>query len=129
VTGYLYEKDLISQKYQILMSPRHDHLVRELAAELQIPVQEIRKYLIEHLDMILLENLPARAEAAAADCPSNNDLATGLGRTKYAVYIPIVTVAAMDAIFYDANERVLAGMPVADAVAYGKAKIREVLRQ
>jgi len=30
-------------------------LVRKIAAELEIPVQELRRYLIDHLDMMLLE--------------------------------------------------------------------------
>ena len=129
MSGYLYEKDLVSQKYRILVSIRHDQLVREIASELGIPVQELRRYLIEHLDMILLENLPARAEAAGTIRSNNNDVAAALGKEKYTRYIPILPVAAMDLIFHDVNERVRTGTPFAEAVAYGRAQIREALRQ
>jgi len=129
MSGYLYEKDLVSQKYRILVSIRHDQLVREIATELGIPVQELRRYLIEHLDMILLENLPARAEAAGTKLSDNGEVATALGKEKYTLFIPILPVAAMDSIFRDVNERVRTGIPVAEAVAYGRAQIREALRR
>jgi hypothetical protein len=129
VSGYLFEKDLVSQKYRILVSMRHDRLVRGIASELEIPVQELRKYLIDHLDMILLENLPARAEVADSRARSFDEIARSLGREKYTVYIPIVPVAAMDAIFHAVNECVYTGMPVADAVRYGRAQVREAIRR
>ena len=129
MSGYLYENDLVSQKYRILVSIRHDKLVREIASELGIPVQELRRYLIEHLDMILLENLPARAEAAGTDLSKGNGVAAALGKEKYTIYIPILPVAVMDSIFRDVNERMRTGTPVAEAVAYGRAQIREALRR
>jgi energy-converting hydrogenase A subunit M len=129
MSGYLYEKDLVSQKYRILVSVRHDKLVREIASELGIPLQELRRYLIEHLDMILLENLPARAEAARTELFNSDEVATALGKEKYTIYIPILPVAAMDSIFRDVNERVRTGTPVAEAVACGRAQIREALRR
>lgn len=127
--SYLYEKDLVSQKYRILISGRHDGLVRKIASELNIPVQELRRYLIEHLDMLMLENLPARAESADIHDQASDALTRALGRVRYTVYIPIVPVAAMDAIFHDVNERVRTGMALADAITYGRSQIREALRR
>jgi hypothetical protein len=129
MSDYLYENDLVSQKYRILVAARHDHLVRQIAVDLGIPVQELRRYLIEHLDMILLENLPARAETADANADPGDVIAKSLGREKYTAYVPVVPVAAMESIFHDVNERVHTGFPIGEAVAYGKAQIREVMRR
>jgi energy-converting hydrogenase A subunit M len=61
---YLYEKDLRQMKLTILESRRHDAVVMELAATLGIKRQQLRKILIERSDMMFLENLPARCDAA-----------------------------------------------------------------
>ncbi len=61
---YLYEKDLRQMKLIILESRRHDAAVMELAATLGIKRQQLRKILIERSDMMFLENLPARCDAA-----------------------------------------------------------------
>lgn len=128
MTTYLYEQDLVTQKYRILVAMRHDSLVRNIALELDIPVQELRRYLIEHLDMIQLENLPARAEMADDHADHGDALARALGREKYSVYLRIVSGATMDAIFREVDARVHTGTPVDDAVAYGRTQIREALK-
>ena len=128
MTTYLYEQDLITQKYRILVAMRHDSLVRKIALDLNIPVQELRRYLIEHLDMIQLENLPARAEMAEDHADQDNAVARALGREKYSVYLRILPCAAMDAIVNEVNTRVHAGTPVDDAVAYGRTQVREALK-
>jgi len=128
MTTYLFEQDLVTQKYRILVAMRHDRLVRQIALELDIPVQELRRYLIEHLDMIQLENLPARAEMADAHADQGNTVARALGREKYSLYLRILSGAAMDAIFRDVNARVQEGTPVDDAIAYGRTQIREALK-
>jgi hypothetical protein len=128
VTTYLYEQDLLTQKYRILTALRHDRLVRQIAQELDIPVQELRRYLIDHLDMIQLENLPARAEMAEAHADPDNPVARALGREKYSTYLRILNGAAIDAIFRDVSARVHAGTPADDAVRQGRAQIREALR-
>ena len=129
MTTYLYEKDLVPQKYRILVANRHDTLVRKIATELDIPVQELRKYLIEHLDMMLLENLPARAEMADAHADLNDPVARALGREKYTLYLQMVSNVAMESIFHAVNDRVRTGAPVQDAIRYGREQIREELRR
>ena len=129
MTTYLYEKDLVPQKYRILVAHRHDTLVRKIGAELNIPVQELRKYLIEHLDMMLLENLPARAEMADAHADQDDPVARELGREKYTLYLEIISDAAMESIFHAVSNRVRAGISLKDAIAYGRAQIREELRR
>jgi energy-converting hydrogenase A subunit M len=129
MTSYIYEKDLMPQKYRILVVNRHDTLVRKIAAELDIPVQELRKYLIEHLDMMLLENLPARAEMADAHADQDDPVARELGREKYTLYLQIISGAAMESIFHAVSDRVHAGTAMEDAIAYGRTQIREELRR
>jgi energy-converting hydrogenase A subunit M len=129
MTTYLYEKDLVPQKYRILVAQRHDTLVRKIAAELDITVQELRKYLIDHLDMILLENLPARAEMADSFADQDDPVARELGREKYTRYLQLLSNAAMESIFHAVSDRVRTGTPVKDAIAYGREKIREELRR
>jgi energy-converting hydrogenase A subunit M len=129
MTSYLYEMDLVPQKYRILVAHRHDALVRKIAAELDIPVQELRKYLIEHLDMILLENLPARAEMADAHADPDDPVARSLGREKYTRYLQIISDAAMESIFHAVSDRVHAGTAIEDAITIGRSQIREELRR
>jgi hypothetical protein len=129
VTSYLYEKDLVPQKYHILVANRHDILVRKIALELDIPVQELRRYLIEHLDMMLLENLPARAEMADAYADRDDPVARALGREKYTRYLQIVPDVTMEHIFHEVSDRVHAGIVIEDALAYGRVRIREELRR
>jgi hypothetical protein len=128
MTTYLYEQDLVTQKYRILVAMRHDRLVRKIALELNIPVQELRRYLIEHLDMIQLENLPARAEMADDHADQGDAIARALGREKYSLYLRILSGATMDAIFREVDARVHTGTPVDDAIAYGRTQIREALK-
>jgi energy-converting hydrogenase A subunit M len=129
VTTYLYEKDLIPQKYRILVAQRHDSLVRKIAGELDIPVQELRKYLIEHLDMMLLENLPARSEMADAYADTDDTIARALGREKYTLYLRIISSAAMESIFHAVNDRIRAGTPIDDAITFGRQRILEEIRR
>jgi hypothetical protein len=129
VTSYLYEKDLVPQKLRILVAQRHDSLIRKIAKELDIPVQELRKYLIEHLDMMHLENLPARAEMADAHADPGDPVARALGREKYTLYLRILDSAAMESIFHAVNDRIRAGTSTEDAIAYGRQKILEEIRR
>jgi len=129
VTAYLYEKDLVPQKYRILVTNRHDMLVRKIAAELEIPVQELRRYLIDHLDMMLLENLPARAEMAEAYADPEDGIARELGREKYSRYLQILPSVTMEHIFREVSDRVHAGVTIEDAITYGRGRIREELRR
>jgi energy-converting hydrogenase A subunit M len=129
VTTYLYENDLVPQKYRILVAHRHDTLVRKIALELDIPVQELRRYLIEHLDMMLLENLPAKAEMADVHADQDDPVARALGREKFTQYLQILPYAAMEPIFHEVSGLVHAGTPMEDAIAYGREKMREELRR
>jgi hypothetical protein len=127
MTPWLYEQDLAVQKYRILIATQHDHLIHILASDLGISVQELRKYMIEHIDMILLENLPARYEAARA-ADADDPVAQGLNRQIITTGIPLIPKHRMDGIFQLTKERIEAGSTIPEAVAAGRAMIREVIR-
>lgn len=127
MTPWLYEQDLAVQKYRILIATQHDHLIHILASDLGISVQELRKYMIEHIDMILLENLPARYEAARA-ADADDPVAQGLNRQIITAGIPLIPQHRMDGIFQLTKERIEAGSTIPEAVAAGRAMIREVIR-
>lgn len=128
MNGWLYEQDLITQKYRILIASRHDRLLRLIASGLGIGVQQLRRSMIEHLDMILLENLPARYEAAvAAGRDAADPVADALGSSLFTTCIPLVEENVMEDILRVTRDRIDRGMPVPDAIAAGKALIREVI--
>jgi energy-converting hydrogenase A subunit M len=128
MTKWLYEQDLVSQKYRILIAHEHDQLIRALASDLGVSVQELRRYMIEHIDMILLENLPARYEAeAAAGTNMDDPVAEELKPDIFSRGIPLIPKEQMDWILRKTKERIEAGSPVPEAVAEGKAMIRELI--
>jgi len=53
----------------------------------------------------------------------------GTGREKYTLYLQILSDAAMESIFHAVNDQVRTGIPIQDAIIYGRARIREELRR
>jgi hypothetical protein len=129
MSQWIYEQDLISQKYRILIAMRHDRIIRQIAAHLGIGLQELRKYIIEHYDMILLENLPARYEAAFGEADTGDPVAQALGRNLYTTYVPLVPGHVMDTIYWRVDSQVQSGVPLDVAAAGGRAMIREAMGQ
>jgi len=127
MTRYLYEKDLVAMKYAILISTRHDRLVREIASDLGMSHQNLRKYLIESFDMILMENLPARYEAGKAEIGNDAPLADALGRALYTRYIPLIERERINGILEQVRAMIADGIPQDEAVAKGKRMIGEEL--
>jgi hypothetical protein len=125
MTPYLYEKDLNSQKYAILASPRHDRMVREIAADLGVQSTKLRRYMMERFDMILLENLPARYDQARQGARSLPD--RELGATLYSRSVPLVDEETMGEIVAAVDELLRWNIPQAEAVAAGKKMIRELI--
>jgi hypothetical protein len=128
MTRYLYEKDLVAMKYAILISTRHDRLVREIARDLGMSHQNLRKYMIDRFDMILMENLPARYEAGKAEIGNDAPLADALGRVLYTRYIPLLERETMNGILEQVRAMIVQGVPQEEAVARGKKMIGEELR-
>ena len=81
----IYERDLRSMKLLILKGTRQDEAVLSLANRLGISRQQMRKILIAGCDMMTLENIGPRLEAAdaaaagTADALSIPHLTTALG--------------------------------------------------
>lgn len=125
MSTYLYEKDLTSQKFAILASPRHDRMVREIAADLGIRATRLRRYMMERFDMILMENLPARYEQAKREAGSLPD--TQIGAALYSRAVPLVDEESMGEIVATINQLLRKNVPDAEAVATGKKMIRELI--
>ncbi|OPY39114.1 MAG: hypothetical protein A4E35_00348 [Methanoregula sp. PtaU1.Bin051] len=127
MSAWIYEQDLTAQKYRILVSVRHDRVIRQIAADLDIGLQELRKYVIEHCDMILLENLPARYEAALTAAGDADPVAKAIGRDLYTTAIPLVPTGIMETIYQTTAAKVAAGTPFDAAVADARAMMKEVI--
>jgi hypothetical protein len=127
VIGYLYEKDLVAMKYSILISCRHDAMMREIALDLGVGVQQLRRYMIEHFDMILLENLPARYEAGKQDPDDDDDEAKMLGRALYTRYIPLFSRDDINHALNRIDAWISEGTPVDEAVVKGKKVLGAVI--
>jgi hypothetical protein len=127
VTEYLYEKDLVGMKYSILISSRHDALVREIARDLGVGVQQLRKYLIENFDMMLLENLPARYDAGKQDPDDDDEEAKMLGRALYTRYIPLFSREDINFALGRMDTWISEGIPPDEAIRKGKKVLGEVI--
>lgn len=120
----LFEKDLSAVKYHILESARHDRVVREIATDLGIPHLRLRRVLMDRLDMILLENLPARyEEGKRVDCETGG-IEGALSTHLYTRAVPLVSPQAMERIVERTRELAASGVPLGEAVAQGKALVR-----
>ncbi len=129
MTGYLYEKDLSAMKYAILTSTRHDRVVRSIAEELNIPQIKLRKWMIDHFDMMLLENLPARYDQGRMAMETNPPLEKKIGAALYTRAVPLISDGEMERIRKEVYALVKEGRPENDAVLAGREMIREVILQ
>jgi len=127
MSQWIYEQDLMPQKYRILIQMNHDRIIRQIAADLGTGVQELRKYLIGNCDMILLENLPARYEAALPAAGAADPVARAIGRDLYTKYIPLIPAETMNRIYERARARITAGSSFEEAAAEGRAMVREAM--
>jgi hypothetical protein len=125
---FLYEKDLRGMQFNILVSTRHDLVIGELAARYGLDKQRLRRRLIGELDMILLENMPARYEAWKESGDAGDEVARALGQELLTRYLPLIDRESMQAIVRETKERIRGGIPPDQAVAKGREIIREVLR-
>jgi energy-converting hydrogenase A subunit M len=129
MTGFIYEKDLSSMKYAILTSTRHDRMVREIALELDIPQIRLRKWMMDHFDMMLLENLPARYDQGKISREMDNPVDKILGAGLYTRAVPLISRSEMERITERVHAILKEGVPEQEAVTAGRKMIREVVFQ
>ncbi len=129
MTRFMYEKDLSSMKYTILSSTRHDRMVREIAAELDIPQIRLRKLIMERFDMMLLENLPARYDQGKIARETENPVEKDLGSGRFTRAIPLISSSEMDQITELVRTLIREGRSEQEAVTAGRKMIRDVILQ
>jgi hypothetical protein len=123
----LYEKDLRPFKFRILLSSRHQALLQTLAVRLGVQIQLLRKRMIERFDMQLLENLPARYEAAETIPEDSDPIDIALGMELFTRIIPLLDIDVMSTIRQNVGTLLKNGSSVEEAVMSGRAMIKEAL--
>lgn len=123
----LYEKDLRPFKFRILLSSRHDALLRTLSSSVGVSPQVLRKRMIERFDMQLLENLPARYEASEGINEGSNPIDTALGVDLFTRRIPLLDPGVMDEIRQRVHTLLQNGSSVEEALAVGRSLTKEAL--
>lgn len=91
----IYERDLKGMKYAILKSPFHTKVVRECAGMLEIPPMNMRRILIENLDMMMLESIGARYESWFNNGGGKDGFTTKSGSLLFSRYIPLIPEEVM----------------------------------
>lgn len=127
MSGYLYEKDLAAMKYAILISSRHDRMVREIAEDIAVSPQKVRKHIIERFDMLLLENLPARYYQGKLSARKDPPLDRALRRTLYTRAVPIIDDDRLGEIHLQVRKMIADGIEEDQAAERGRKMIGEVL--
>jgi len=127
MTGlFLYEKDLRPLKYNILTSTKHDAAVRAIARRLGVSDAKLRRLLIQRLDMSLLENIETRWEMGLRYADEGDPVAKELGCELFTRYIPLLDMERMKEI-YEETRALARDMPIEEAIARGRERIREAV--
>ncbi|MCM2466602.1 DUF1959 family protein [Methanoculleus oceani] len=128
MTGYLYEKDLRQMKFTILTSTRHDEAVRAIAGRLGISDAKLRMVLIRRFDMSLLENLESRWQMGQEHADNDSDpAAKDLGCELFTRFVPLVETETMRSICDETKAMIGDGSSRDEAIARGKARVREAV--
>lgn len=127
MTGYLYDKDLSAMKYAILTSTRHDRVVRVIAEELNIPQIKLRRWMMDHFDMMLLENLPARYDQGRMARETDSPIEKDLGAAFFTQAVPLLSEGEMERVKKEVFTLVHDGIPEKEAVNAGRKMIRDVI--
>ncbi|MBE6506460.1 MAG: DUF1959 domain-containing protein [Methanocorpusculum parvum] len=113
----VYERDLRSMKLLVLKGTRQDAAVLSLAGRLGLSRQQMRKILIAGCDMMTLENIGPRLEAADAAANGNAD----------ALSIPHLTTA-LGLLSDEEGKAFLSRVEAGESVESVKKAILEVLQ-
>lgn len=122
MTNLAYERDLTSMKFAILKGVYHAKIVLMMAEDLAVQPHQLRRHLIETLDMITLESIAPRYDAAKTfDEP--DEIKKALGYELYTRFIPIIPVHVMDNACYKAKSLIRDGYYEPDAIIEAKKYI------
>lgn len=127
MTVPLYEKDLTSMKYAILVSRRHDRMVHDIASDLGLPQLRVRRYIMDHCDMLLMENLPARYERGKKEQEDSPEPERSLGAHLYTHAVPLISEQLMDEIVGKVKDLLRHGTSMDQALPSGKKWLREAI--
>lgn len=108
----IYERNLQPMKLAILKGTRQDRAVIALAARLGISRQQMRKILINGCDMMILENLGPRLEAAD-EAAASDHIADALSLPHLTAATGLLSAAAAAEL----RRRAEAGTPVSELLA------------
>ena len=122
MTDLVYERNLTSMKFAILKGVYHAKLVLMMAEDLNIQPHQLRKHLIETLDMITLESIAPRYDVAKT-CIEPDEIKKALGYDLYTRYIPIIPIEVMDEACRTAKKMVQDGYYEPDAIIAAKQYI------
>ncbi|WP_292521377.1 DUF1959 domain-containing protein [Methanoculleus sp.] len=125
--NYLYEKDLRQMKYTILTSTRHDETVHAIARRLGTGDAKLRMVLIRRFDMSLLENLESRWQMGQEHADNGDPVAEGIGYELFTRFIPLVDPEVMQTIYNKMQAMIQEGSAIDEALARGKALVREAV--
>jgi hypothetical protein len=115
-------------QFNILASTRHEWVISEISARYGVRRPEVKRRMIDRMDMILLENLPARYEVWQQQGDRQDDIARSLGVELLTVYIPLLEDNQMQDIAQNTRQRIADSDAYDEAIAEGMAKIREMIR-
>ncbi|MCX6694213.1 MAG: DUF1959 domain-containing protein [Methanomicrobiales archaeon] len=125
----LYEKDLRGMKYNVLTSIRHDRVVREIASICGISPQVIRRALIAKLDMIQLENLPARYEASRNAAGGADPLVHAVCGDLLTQAVPLLATTDIDQVRGMVRDAISSGTPEPDAAIAARPYLARLIQE
>lgn len=117
-----------TMKKRILRSYRwQEDVVKPLASELEIDVEDFEDILMEKLDMSSLEALHPRFESARPRCIKER-LHSDLQLCWLADVMEVLSLEEASKLEDEVTERVLSGEDYHEALEYGKKRLYEILK-
>jgi energy-converting hydrogenase A subunit M len=119
MTEMAYERDLTAMKFAILKGAYHAKVVLAMAEDLNIQPHQLRRHLIKTLDMITLESIAPRYDAAKGII-NPDPVKEALGYDLYTRFIPIIPCTVMNEACNQVITMVKDGFYEPDAITAAK---------
>jgi energy-converting hydrogenase A subunit M len=120
----IYERDLTAMKFAILKGAYHAKIVLIMAEDLNIQPHQMRKHLIRTLDMITLESIAPRYDAAQT-ISEQDPIKKALNYELYTRFIPIIPKDVMEEACRRVASQVKEGYYEPDAIIAAKKFLAE----